>query len=117
MAQGEGYYTCSKAKTPPEVTVRGLPQLIPVKHPLKGEGMGASTPEVHELFLQLEGLTESRIQVGECNVLSDELANIISEGLDHTIRFDWDNSADNFTGYPYFTSTWWEMRNQRDRKC
>ena len=79
--------------------------------------MGASTPEVRELFLQLEGLTESRIQVDKCNVLSDELANIISEGLDHTVRFDWDNSADNFTGDPYFTSARWEMRNQRDRKC
>lgn len=83
MAQGEGYYTRSKAETPPEETVGGLPQLIPVKHALKGEGMGANTLEVSELFLRLVGLTESKIQVGECNVLSNELANITSEGLDH----------------------------------
>ena len=40
----------------------------------------------------------------KCNVLSNELASIISEGLDHTVRFDWDNLADNFPCDPYFTS-------------
>jgi len=70
----------------------------------------------HQLFLQLVGLTESNIEVGERNVLSDELARIISDGLDHTEKFDCELEG-NFTDDPYFTSAQWEMRNKRDHKC
>jgi len=111
MAQ-EGYYTRSKKKSSP---ARGLPHLIPVTHPTKGSGMGASSPEACRCFLQLIGFTESTVQIDENNVLKEELATTIADGLSHSEKLDCD--LDTLPDDPYYTTTQWEMRNKRARGC
>ena len=108
MAQGQGPVTRSKSKS----NLKGLPQLIPIYSAIHGAGMGASCKQAKETFLNMVRFTEASIEIQSENVLSDDMAEIISTALSHDMK----HNHDEFD--PFFTPEQWAQRcNKWEQRC
>lgn len=93
--------------------LKGDPQLIPVDHPLLGEGLAAGSREGQQKFLEMFGLVKADLPIQEDNVLESEMADLVATALNHTSK---GGAQEHNLFDPYYTPEQWELRSQKVEK-